>query len=224
MIREFLKNKSIFFVLFCSFFIFLILNINTPIWSDDWAFHVSYKEKKINSIQEVFSSISYFYKNVNGRMVANFIVMIFVYLGKNLFNVFNAIMFVLLGLGVLFFSRDDVRQCKNDWVILVIIFAFLWFFVPVPNQTFFWQCGSVVYLWMATLGLFFLVPFKNLLIGKEILFQDSRVVRSLFLFFGILVGNSHEILAPFIVSFLFFVFIKKEEIYRVGLVLDFGVF
>lgn len=211
MIKEFFKNRLNLFVFLSFFLLFLILNINTPIWSDDWAFYVSYKEERITSLQEFFSSIGYFYQNVNGRVVANATVMLFVYFGKAIFNIFNAIMFALLGLSILFFSRDNNQQCKKDWMFLTIIFSLLWFFIPVPNQTLFWQCGAVVYLWMATLSLFFLIPFKNLLMEEENSFQDYWLTRSLFLFFGILVGNSHEILAPFVVCFLFFVFIKKRK-------------
>jgi len=195
----------------CFFMIVFFINTKTPIWSDDWAFYVSYQNKHLHSVADVLSSIGYFYSHVNGRSLANFIVVLFAYLGKNIFNFFNALMFVALGCLVYRFSMDS---WKIKPLGLAGVFLLLWFFLPVPNQTIFWMCASVVYLWMSVVVLLFFLPFRNLFFKNKNFLKNDQLGIFLIFIFGLLAGNSHELLAPIIfliILFIGYTLMKRKE-------------
>lgn len=183
-------------LLFCIFLIFLILNWWSPIWSDDWAFYVGYGDHRVTSFSDVMDSLHTFYMTVNGRSVANFIVMISVFFGKNFFDVWNALVFTLLIFEMFFLVRKRKEINPLD---VFFVFALLWFFVPAPDETLFWQCGSVVYLWMTALCFSFFIPFKGLLFGKDILERNPRLGILGMFCLGFFSGNSHELLSPVII-------------------------
>lgn len=158
----------------------------------------------------MLTSIRSFYLIVNGRSLANFIIMTFVYLGKDIFDYFNALAFVLLIGETYILARNDG---ENDPIMLAAIAMMLWFLLPVPNQTLFWQCGAVVYLWMAVLCLAFVFPLKRLFTGVNF-FEKHRIfgVFSIFLL-GVLAGDSHELIAPvlFVISAWLLVFLRRKK-------------
>lgn len=217
MIKTFLKKSSTlvsFLMLVAVFVIFYLLNKRTPIWSDDWAFYFAYGEKRVEHFSDVLTSPSTFYFGLNGRSVANFLIELFVLWGKPIFAIFNALVSVLLGVAIYFFSSEE-KKLKP--IGLLGIFSLLWFCLPAPNQTLFWMCGSVVYLWMAVLGLMFLWPYKKLLIEKQDLFLKKSLGGICLMFLlGFFAGNSHELLAP-IILFLSFsgslVFWKQKQLF-----------
>ncbi|MFZ2226218.1 MAG: DUF6056 family protein [Candidatus Moraniibacteriota bacterium] len=217
MIKTFFKKSDAlvsFLMLVAVFVIFYLLNKRTPIWSDDWAFYFAYGEKRVEHFSDVLASLPTFYFGLNGRSVANFLIELFVLWGKPIFAIFNALMFVLLGVAIYFFSSEE-KKLKP--VGLLGIFSLLWFCLPAPNQTLFWMCGSVVYLWMAVLGLMFLWPYKKLLIEKQDLFLKKSLGGICLMFLlGFFAGNSHELLAPIILFLSFLgslVFWKQKQLF-----------
>ncbi len=206
------KNKIISLIIFVAiFFAIFFINNKTPIYSDDWAFYVSYQNQRIQSVNDVFSSIKYFYLHVNGRSVANLIVVLFAFLGKNIFNFFNTLMFILLGWEIYFFASDG-KKIKP--LGLLAVFILLWFLSPSPNQTLFWMCGAVVYLWMAVLTLLFLIPFRGFFLKNKKFIKDNQLGVFLMFVLGILVGNSHEIIVPavfLVILFAGYILFKKRK-------------
>lgn len=195
-------GKSAFFLMLLLFFVLIyFLNSKTPIWSDDWAFFVAYQQNRIQNFSEIISSTGYFYQHVNGRTFANLIAMFFVYVGKNIFNILNAFMFVCLAILINIFSSTKRRV---NIAAMIAIFMLLWFTIPSFNQTIFWFCGSIVYLWMSVFSLLFLFVYFML---KD----ECKFLLPLIFTLGLLAGNSHELLAPII---FFAVFVKLVLDYK----------
>lgn len=201
-------------VCFLFFCIAYYINRNTPISSDDWAFFVAYQKNRIHSFSEIIASIKYFYLNVNGRSVANFVIMFFVYAGKSFFDFFNALMFASIGILIYLFS--NIGESKKIKIpIIIASFMLIWFCVPSDGQTMFWFCGAVVYLWMAVLDLIFLFPFLNQLVTGRDIVKSDKIYIFLFFLAGILAGNSHELIAPIILGVTVLAIVsrnRREEI------------
>jgi len=198
-----IKFAVIFAIASIMFIIVYIINSNTPIWSDDWAVYVSFQDHIIHTFREVLNSIKYYYLNVNGRSVTNFTLMLFVYLGKNVFDVTNSLMFVLMGIAIYFFAR---KGKEVNPFLFASIFLLLWFGLPVPNETLFWQTGSIVHLWVGVLLLLLLIPLKNLYFSQNHPEKYNLPKIILMFLFGLLAGNSHELMAAFIILTLFLMF------------------
>ena len=87
---------------FCAVFLLAVgciiycLNVFTPLFSDDWHYAFIFgTHQRIDSIGDIFRSQYIHYFDFNGRSIVHFIVQLFDgILGKNVFNVFNALMFV----------------------------------------------------------------------------------------------------------------------------------
>ena len=213
------KNEIIASLILISIFLIVFfINAMTPVWSDDWAFYVGYQKERIRSLAQVFSSINYLYFNVNGRSVANFFTVLFALLGKNIFNFFNTLVFILFTVEIYYFA---IAGKKIKPVGIMAVFLLLWFLLPVPNQTLFWMAGSA-YLWMMTLCLAFLLPFYNLMMrGKNVIPDNFMGIAGMF-FLGLLAGDSQELTAPVvslimcIIIGLFFLWKKRAPLWCYG--------
>lgn len=93
-------------------------------------------------------------EEINGRLVAHFIVQTFEMLPKSLFNVINSAFFICL---LLLMSRFLGIEGKT--FPLLCLFGALVVFVPAFGEVFFWLDGSINYLWAILLNLLFLTPF-----------------------------------------------------------------
>ncbi len=94
-----------------------------------------------------------------GRTVAHTLAQFFLWQGKALFNVCNALMAVLLVLLIYWISDEgrvglDLVPSRVAW-----IFFILWAFTPGFPSVFLWLTGACNYLWTSVLLLLFLLPY-----------------------------------------------------------------
>ena len=155
----------------------------TPLYSDDWNYDlVFHLNQKIESLSDVFVSQYYHYLYQNGRTVPHLILQTFDgLLGKGVFNVFNALAFIIL---LYLISVRFKRVCPQYLVTTSIAFLLLLTLIPSFKESFLWMSGSCNYLWVVDLLLVF-----DLLIRKEN--HASRHLPWLFVY-GLLCGWTHE--------------------------------
>ncbi len=155
----------------------------TPLYSDDWnytkVFHI---QRPITSLWDVFVSQYYHYLYQNGRTVPHLILQTFDgLLGKGVFNIFNALAFILL---LILISKRQKRSDIAPVKTACIAFTLLFFLINGFKESFLWMSGSCNYLWVADLLLIF-----DLLIRRD--GYRSKSLPGLFLF-GLICGWTHE--------------------------------
>ena len=155
--------------LFCSF---LMLTLLTPLISDDYNYRFSFSSwQRIGSVADIFASMQAHYFNSNGRLVPHFFAQLMLWLGKPLFAVCNASMFIALLLGI---NRIAFGREKHS-LHLLVIGASLFVILPRFAQTMLWLTGACNYLWGSTLIIWTMVPFRDCMLGEAAVMPKWKV-------------------------------------------------
>lgn len=199
-----ITDKTKNYVVFLFIFLFMyILNCLTPTFFGDDILYtykwegdmhllkpVTFDNVLISSFSDLFTSIKTHYLNWHGRLVPVFLMFFWGWIGKNWFNIFNALMFVLL----IYFmgnviSYSDLKEC--NWKEYFFLFCSCWIFLPGWSDIFLWQSGSVNYLWTIVLILYFFSYYLQI---------DSSDFNIFKLFFiGLLSGCTNENNVPVVI-------------------------
>lgn len=187
------KKTQSWLILIGVFGIMLLLNMLMPIHRDDYDYSVVWgTANHITSIQDVFSSCYEHYMLHGGRMVTVFVLILFLFLGKVIFDIANAAIF--LGLVILIFmhAKRDTRILSEP-VILLVSGTLTWLCLPHLGEVAIWKSGSTVYLWSGFFVALFLLPYNLKIAG---IWRYSGFAMSIImLLLGILAGWSVENLA-----------------------------
>ncbi len=167
--------------------LFYVVNCLTPYFSDDWHYCMMIgpngeEDRWIENICDVVVSNYYHYFQVNGRFIPHFFLMTFdALLGKELFNVFNAILF---GAYLHLLTLNFVKECKNTLIGLAISVSLTLCFMCGFSNEFLWMSGVFNYEFVAVLVLLF-----NYLLNLEI---HSKVWLPLLFLYGVISGWTNE--------------------------------
>lgn len=191
--------------------LFFILNWYTPFQHDDFAY-VYYYAQDSEIIRPtstpvtwstLISSMWHHYCCVNGRFTSHLLVQMFCgLLGKNMFNILNSFIFVLLIHLLVRFS-----QHRNSIVGLCASVAAIFMFTPAPSQTLLWMTGAVNYLWTTTfaLSIIYYIQCHKIL-------TDSKLKAVFAFIIGLFVGWMQESITIGVSGalFIWFIFNKKS--------------
>ena len=216
-----LNFKKIFtFLILVFVFIFMIvLNNNASLVTDDFIYHFVFTNrlptnstKLITNFFELFPSMANHWRLWGGRVVDHFLLQFSFIMGLWFFNIVNSLMFVLLGILIYKHIKNDNNNINV--LLLVLIYAVIFAFVPQPGSTIIWKSGSANYLWSSVIILSVTLQFKNHYEGKFI--KDSFVSDTLFFIIGIITGCCNEnagcALIVTIILFIIFNKLKHKEI------------
>ena len=197
-------NKYLYFgYLLVIGIVFYLMNVFTPLFSDDWHYNFIYgTHTQIKTLGDVLYSQYLHYFSMNGRFVPHFFVQLFDgILGKGLFNVVNTFMFMAF---IYLISYTLRREYKSFYVSSSLALFLIFFFIPAFNNCFLWMSGACNYLWVAVLLLSF-----NIILEKDI---KNKALFPLLFVFGIICGWSNEATALGLGFgyFIYFIFNKKE--------------
>ena len=200
-----LKRQLPLAVIFIIFIIMFGLNYLTPMFFGDdyvyafiWPGHSMFvplpeAAVRVSSFKDIMVSQWSHYLTGNGRSVAHFIVQFFVWQGKSLFNVFNALIFVSLILEIYWISNMGDMSIKNLKAgSLCWIFFILWSFIVGFGQVYLWLAGSCNYLWMIVLLLSFLILYIRKYFYVEKIHFKSKVFTLNAFIWGVLAGWTNE--------------------------------
>lgn len=139
---------------------------------------------RIDSLAEVFQSQYNHYMHHNGRFLLHILVQSFCgFLGKPLFNVCNALVYVLFLYGCLRLTR------VKDLTGAVLVVGALWFLLPVQCIFTMSVAHAVNYLWVSTLVVYFLQLLRWVIDRQE---KMSVGVGVLLFLAGLVTGATHE--------------------------------
>lgn len=155
------RNRYFWFLGLSAIFALLIFHLNrlTLFTSDDCTYHFVYQgylptahPKRINGLFSIVKSQINHWQLWNGRFVAHSIVQFFLQFKKVYFDVFNTLAY--LTLMFLLLSISKVKEVvKITPVSYLLLFIFLWFYLPEIGKTVLWVSGSGNYLWTSVIYL-----------------------------------------------------------------------
>ena len=124
----------------------LVLNAHTPLMMDDYDYSFSWSTgERIDGIADVLASQAAHYRLWGGRSVVHALAQLFLWLGKPVFNIANAVMYVLLLLELLALSGCGWRRA--DCLRLLLAHGVLLSGVSFFGTVFLWLDGACNYLW-----------------------------------------------------------------------------
>jgi len=186
------------------FALMFALNAFMPLHRDDYDYAMIWHTGvHIATFPDVFESLLRHYYIHGGRMVTFFFLDSFLLAGKPLFDIANALVFLLLVVLIAMHARRSIYFWKAPG-IFAAAFVLAWLCIPHFGEVTVWKCGATVYLWSAVLGLLSLLPYN---IGLRELTNGMRIRRTwavlpMFLL-GMLGGWSIENLAVTVVMVTF---------------------
>ena len=187
------------------------------VYSFIWEGHPMYEPMseqvtRVSSFRDLFISQWSHYLTGNGRAVSHTIVQFFLWIGKDIFNIFNALISVLLVMEIYWISHKGNITFNFNLRALSFSAFVLWAFVPAFSSVFFWLCGACNYLWMAVFLLGFLLPYVRKYYFFETKLVDSNWFKYFMFFFGIVAGWSNENSICWIILVLsVFIYLNREN-------------
>lgn len=187
------RKEGFRFLIFCFLFAVMaasvyLLNLHTPLILDDYDFMYSWATgEKLTGFADVLRSQMVHYQIWGGRLLHVF-TQSFLYLGKDVFNAANTLMFMLLLLEIYAIARPDGR--RFCWPLLLLAYLALMTMLPFFGTVFLWLTGACIYLWGTVLALMPLVIARSIREGG--MFSRGILRGALCLPIGILAGWTNE--------------------------------
>jgi hypothetical protein len=178
----------------------LALNHFMPIHRDDYDYAMVWKTgAHLTSLSDVAVSGVQHYLLHGGRTVTVFCLQLFLWLGKTVFDIANALMFLALVVLVTMHARRALTFWHAPG-LFATAGLLLWLALPHFGEVAVWKSGSTVYLWSAVPAFLFLLPY-NLALKNAATERSTRRTGAILPMFllGILAGWSIENLAVTVV-------------------------
>ena len=183
------SRSRLLLLLFClAFFAMMFLcNHWTDLIADDYRYCFSYADDtRIESIAQIIPSMAAHRHSMNGRVVPHFLVQLFLLLPKGIFDVANALLFVLL---IWLLHKLAVGKGLPNPVLACVLFFAFWAFQPDFGQVFLWLTGSVNYLWCGVFSLLWMMPMVKSFREDQ---APGKALRVLYVLFSFPVGAYSE--------------------------------
>lgn len=218
-----MKNRDWFLIIGASIF-FYILNWLMPLsFGDDYLYafiwqgnpmYVPLTEDavKVASLHDLISSQISFYYTWSGRVVNNTLSQLFVWAGKDVFNIFNTLACVLLVMEIYWCSNKGSVSFNFDTCRLAWLFLFFWLFTPSFPSVVFWLVGACHYLWPAVFLTGFLIPFiYKYYFFNKVVARNGWFGFGMFLF-GVIAGCTNENSVCWVIFVLMFFIWKGRKL------------
>lgn len=213
-------------VAFLGIYLFLFLfNSLAPMYFGDdyvysfiWEGHSLYEPLsenavRISSWKDLFDSQWLHYFTWSGRTVNHTLAQFFLWQGKKIFNIFNALAGTLLVAEIYWCVHKGVISLRSVKAgIVTWIFFLLWSFTPAFGTVFLWLDGACNYLWPIVFLTGFIIPYiRNYYFNSETL--GHRKLFSLgMLIFGVIAGWTNENTICWVILVLgLFLFTNKNK-------------
>ena len=215
-------TKSI--ITFAGIYLFLyIFNSLTPMSTGDdclyafiWQGHSMFiplteDAVRVTSLRDLFVSQCSLYLTWGGRVVGQTLTQLFVWQGKIIFNILNALAGTLLVAEIYWCSnKGNLNLDFRPGILCWILFA-LWSFAPGFSDVFFWLTGACIYLWPMVFLLAFLLPYVKKYYALEKATGQSHFFSLVMFFCGVVAGCGNEnSICWIILALLLFMFLNRK--------------
>lgn len=159
------KCKVNFGVIILMFAIIYIMNLLTPLLADDYCYTYigGMTAEKVTTVGDLFRSARFLWENWSGRVIYLFVAQLFLLIGKNWFNIFNAVVYISITYLICVHAVGIQRKKTSLFILSNVI---LWLFTPRFGQNMLWLTGAANYLWPMFFILLFLLPYRLVLLNE----------------------------------------------------------
>lgn len=189
-------------------FFYFIIASKTPYAADDFRYKLNPlgDELSFKILSDIYDFQVWHYFNWGGRIVAHYLLQLFLIPSKSIFNFFNAIIQVLLINTIFYFAYNKIAIKYRDVSSLLLINLFLFFGFYKYSGFSIYMTPTINYTWMHLIVLCYYLPFWHFYIHKK----DSKK-RLFFLYFGIIAGctNEHTLIAQLYFFLLLYILTKN---------------
>ncbi|MDR1092509.1 MAG: DUF6056 family protein [Prevotella sp.] len=206
------RNSALLWVVavLLSFSAIFILNILTPLISDDFAYMFVYGEDRlVSSVADILHSQENHYYMWGGRSVVHFIAQVLLILPPYVADLLNSLVYM----GYIFLIYLHIKgRGRNSLSLFVLVNLAVWFLQPVLGDTVFWITGAANYLWGTALILLFLLPFRMYQGQKSSIASQILMPAGIFIC-GIIAGwtNENTAGAMLLISILFCAYYYSQK-------------
>ena len=205
---------QILLILVGIFAVMYALNALMPLHRDDYEYSLIWETSQyIGSFRDVIDSFYRHYMMHGGRVFTLGSLSFFLWIGKDVFNIINASMFVALVVLMYFHARREIKLFGEP-VLVAVTSLLAWLSFPHFGEVAVWACGATVYLWSCVVVALFLLPYNISLAKKKNILSGKMTFPMLFL--GVLAGWSIENLAVTVVcvtALISWYFYKNKTLY-----------
>lgn len=168
-----------------------LLNSAMPVYRDDYNYSVIWlTNQHLEHFADLYPSLLTHYLEHGGRMFSFAVLQGFIILGKEYFNVANALIYTLTMLLLYWHAVGRVTLRLRTYLVAFILAA-AWLCYPRFGEVVVWMCGSTVYLWTTFAALLFLLPYRLHYAAPERL-PNSALLTVVMIPLGFLAGMSME--------------------------------
>ncbi|WP_029904793.1 DUF6056 family protein [Prevotella sp. 10(H)] len=189
----------------------LVLNLLTPLISDDFSYMFIYGENtRIASVSDIVQSQINHYHLWGGRSVAHFIAQVLLLLPSYITDLVTSVVYMLYVVLIYYHIKG---HSKHSLSLFIVINLAIWFLQPVFGDTILWITGSANYLWCTFIILLFLLPYR-LYKGNKQNIPISVLSSFVLLVSGIIAGwtNENTAGAMILIIILFFFYYRSKNI------------
>ena len=220
-----MNDKKSWIIIFLIFLFMLIFNYLSPIsFGDDYVYSFVWTGQsiyeplppdvaRVASWQDLFRSQWSHYFTWGGRTVAHVLAQFFLWKGKTLFNIANALISVLLVFELYWCINKGKVTFQFDCRTIIWAFFLLWACSPGFGVIFFWITGACNYLWTNVILLGFLVPYFQKYYSTGNISGNNGLCIAAALVAGILAGwtNENSVCWVIVVLAVFIFYCKKHS-------------
>lgn len=190
----------------------LILNTNTPLVLDDFAYSFNSEGSLINGLSDIFKSQYIHYFGWGGRSVVHIIAQFLLFIDPLYADILNTLVYLLYCYLVYLHIKG---HSKHSLFTLIFVFSLIFFLQPAFGETCLWLTGSANYTWSTLIILLFLLPYR---LYRGSVKKNNYLMSFLMLLFGIIAGWTNENTAVAqIVLILLFLFIFRINKFKIPL-------
>ncbi len=182
-----------------------LFNHHTTLILDDYGYSFNLQGQRVSSIEDIVVFLWHHYFTWGGRVVVHFIAMVFLWLGKSVFDIFNTAAFIAMTFIMYYLAVGSwpFAHKKNYPMILLGIFFMFFAFTPAFGQDFLWVIGASNYLWGMLIFLLMLLPFRAQLFSEKNQFKNPLWL-PVFFVGNVIAGWTNENMGVTLVAMILF--------------------
>lgn len=205
-------------------FLFFLNYLHPMSFGDDYLYSFIWQGKpmyvpisedavRVSSWHDLFISQWSHYFTWSGRTVAHVLAQFFLWVGKDVFNFFNALAGVVLIAEIYWCINKGRVSLSFEPGTVCWIFFVLWAFTPGFSPVFFWLTAACNYLWTNLILLAFLLPYIRKYYSFNKKATDSIISTFIMFLAGIIAGwtNENTVCWVILILLLFLVIYRKRK-------------
>ncbi|MFZ1250255.1 MAG: DUF6056 family protein [Candidatus Microsaccharimonas sp.] len=170
----------------------VLLSYFVPLIDEDFDLY-NYGQSFVDVIQRCITQ----YMGWNAR-IGDVLSILFSTLPPPVYNIFNGVAIFSFLLVIIYLGKLLTASKKSDYIIwgflLTLLFLAAVFYLPKPNEVFFWRTGAANYFYPALLSLLYTIPLIKYIVNNQTI--KNRWLAGFYIVAGVVIGHSNENVAP----------------------------